>query len=42
MSFAKFERPLSVRTIQSKSNLRNSIMTFFDDTMSSVIGGPDK
>jgi hypothetical protein len=30
------------KTVQSKSNLRKSIMSFFDDTLSSVIGGADR
>jgi hypothetical protein len=42
MSILQNDKPFSVKTIQSKSSLRKSIMSFFDDTLSSVIGGPDK
>ncbi len=42
MSIIKNQKPLSAKTVQSKSSLRKSIMTFVDDTISSVFGGPDK
>ena len=42
MSIILGDKPISVKTMQSKSSLRKSIMSFFDDTLSSVIGVPDK
>lgn len=38
----KNDRSLSNNRSGSKSDLRKSIMSFVDDTLSSVFGGPDK
>ncbi len=38
----KNERSVSNKRSQSRSDLRKSIMSFVDDTLSSVFGGPDK